>query len=48
MTLLDDVCEQLKKERETWGGEGGENTEDLTDLINRVDDYLDEETKFED
>ena len=49
MMLIDDVSGQLKKERNKWGGEGGEGTEDLTDLINRVDAYVDEETvKFED
>jgi hypothetical protein len=37
--LLGDVIAQLKLERGNWGGEEGENTEDLTDLINRVDEY---------
>ena len=37
--LLEDVIAQLKLERDNWGGEEGENTEDLTDLINRVAEY---------
>ena len=37
--LLDDVITQLKSEREQWGGEGGENTEDLTGLIARTEAF---------
>ena len=37
--LLEDVIAQLKLERDNWGREEGENIEDLTDLINRVDEY---------
>ena len=41
--LLEAVYGQLWEERENWGGEDGENTEDLTALIYRINLYLDKE-----